>query len=129
MSKLSDEQIEQAAIAGCYMNAPWDDLLGQTRDRVRRNLRKAAPFLQMPWDEPTEEEFTQLLTGVHPNSNYGGTIMDALKKFVHIRNAALLPKPVDPRREAVAKVLTEHKVWTVDDQVDRILAALDKVKA
>jgi hypothetical protein len=49
-------------------------------------------------------------------------------EFVRRRNAAIaeMPKPVDPRREAVRRVL--WKAATIEQKLDEIFAAFDEVK-
>ena len=60
--KLTDEQIEKAAQAlyeslyESYEYLPWAALSETIKDRYRKAARAVAPFLQVPWDEPTEEE-------------------------------------------------------------------------
>ncbi len=81
------------------------ELIEQTRTRIARYLVNEygqtiedslviadalIPMAQLPWDEPTEEEID--------NASRRG-IESALREFIRRRNAALQPKPVDPRRE------------------------------
>ncbi len=82
MTELTEQQIEQAIA-------------------VAERMRRAAPFLQLPWDEPTEEE-----------------IESALQEFVRRRNAALQPKPVDPRKPYCCFIGCQNPpTWQVDAHV------------
>jgi hypothetical protein len=72
-------------------------------------MRRAAPFLQLPWDEPTEEEID--------NAGRRG-IESALREFVRRRNAALQPKPVDLRRPYCCFIGCQNPpTWQVDAHV------------
>lgn len=112
MGKLTDEQVEQAAKAmftAWYSKTPlnmdWGDA---NKPMWIAAAHAAAPFLQLPWDEPTREEFSS----IHDSSIclYGDgklcrAVSDALRQFILIRNAAMISKPVDPRIQAVEGVL------------------------
>jgi hypothetical protein len=108
MTELTEQQIEQAIAAfGNYA--------------VAERMRRAAPFLQLPWDEPTEEEID--------NAGRRG-IESALREFVRRRNAALQPKPVDPRREKIRNVLAlgvDAGEPYITNATERILAVIDEV--
>ena len=96
MTELTEQQIEQAIAAfGNYA--------------VAERMRRAAPFLQLPWDEPTEEEI----------DNAGRrNIESALREFVRRRNAALQPKPVDLRRPYCCFIGCQNPpTWQVDAHV------------
>jgi len=117
MPELTDEQFRQA-----------HRLLLDNGYSVSGTLMKTlAPLLQLPWDGPTREEFADIVRS-NPNGDYGPGIMWALYEFVRRRNAALLPKPVDPRREAVRKVLESRDKLGLnfDSMIDEILEAVDK---
>jgi hypothetical protein len=96
MTELTEQQIEQAIAAfGNYA--------------VAERMRRAAPFLQLPWDEPTEEEID--------NAGRRG-IESALREFVRRRNAALQPKPVDLRRPYCCFIGCQNPpTWQVDAHV------------
>lgn len=132
MNRLTDEQIEAAAKAiflapteGNENTSSWnfDTLPFAAKDRYRIIARAAAPFLQMPWEIPTSEE---MVDGIR-NGSVGGT-SEALIQFIKRRNAALLPKPVDPRRAKILAALMEHtpnRTLRYEDMADLILATLD----
>lgn len=140
MATLSDEQVERAAKLyqdevhrGTPRILGWDECSVEDQKDIARCLRAAAPFLQLPWDEPTAEEKQNFLGTVHPESNYAATILDSVEEFVRRRNAALLPKPVHPRRDAILVIMREELKSLRGDKefcsaADRILAALDEVK-
>lgn len=94
-----------------------------TTESVDRALVKAAPFLQLPWETPLLSELRELL-GFTPDDR----LSNAFIKFVDIRNARLLPKPVDPRREAILKAYKPYVYKPDKTLMDAILAALDEVK-
>jgi hypothetical protein len=111
--KLTEEQIELAANA---MRDNW-----QVRFSWKMLAEIAAPYLQAPWDPPTAEE-----------NHRAGELHRVIGKipladFVSRRNAALLPKPVDPRREKIAAVIlpTYMDQEKAESIVDRVIAALD----
>lgn len=116
---LTDEQIARARDA---IYAAGD---------VDAGLHAAAPFLQMPWIEPTVEEWSAIYRDA--------TSLSArlrVCEFVRRRNAALLPKPVDPIRNAVEQAFTrlrdrgsESSYHAAVDEAKRlVLELLDEVK-
>lgn len=154
MSKLTEEQIEAAAkegysaadnqynksgIAHRYStnHISWNELAEVTKDMWRVAVRYAAPFLQVPWDEPTFEELKKACFDFTYCENRDSTCMgiplgpmrDAFSKFVSRRNDDLIQKPVDPRREkllrAVNAIRTHESAYTSSEMVTAILAALD----
>lgn len=122
---LTDEQIVAAAkriwAASDNSGYKWSEIASEAKVIYMEMARVAAPFLQMPWEMPTEEEVAKAL---HAN----GTT-EALLQFVQRRNASLIPKPVDPRREKLRSAVNEWRqcegAYTTSEIVDRILAALD----
>ena len=129
--KLTDEQLEQA------FNAAWE--AGEytteevTEERIRENfrtvIRAAAPYLQAPWEPPTvEEEDISYNLWQTPSVSCKMLLAD----FINRRNAALLPKPVDPsqwlcRLEKIVNILRESFGYSVEAYkcADAILAALE----
>lgn len=138
MVELTDEQVDRAA-KEFWLSPKWG--YGTPGEGVGENakvgLRAAAPFLQLPWDEPTEDEAHVIHStnlGLGLTSSFDRNVFEVLCRFVRRRNAALLPKPVDPRREAVMNVLRQS-VGVVDSYsngpecvADRILDAIDGIK-
>lgn len=140
---LTDEQIEAAAKAMFESSWPknegkWPAQGHDGRERWRELARIAAPFLQMPWKMPTEEESDSIYSEVSRRDAFSipaaTRIKAAMQLFVRYRNASLIPKPLDPRREKVLKVLSRgicvdlrdgSYVAESDKLTDRILAALD----
>jgi hypothetical protein len=96
-------------------------------------LRAAAPYLQFPWENVTDQEIS-MIAEAQARDPFG--VQCAVVAFVNMRNAALLPKPVDPRRKKIAEILMEPVSPLVlanfrteaEVYADRILAALDEVK-
>ncbi len=123
MAELTKEQLDRAIDS--YESIP---LLGDvgTRGFIRRCLIAAAPYLQLPWDEPTEKELFDAKCGWGIERPFA--ICEEMRQFVRIRNAALLPKPVDPRREKIEEILSRHVKDGADQTIDRILAVLNEVK-
>lgn len=118
MAELTDEQVKRAGDAmEEFQRTPgkggnWYDL-----------ARTAAPFLQLPWDEPTEKDFPSAKS----NAEY---ILAHVLPFVRRRNASLPPKPVDPRRLVIIKVLESHDKLGLNFEsvAEEILEYLAKVK-
>lgn len=129
------EQIEAAAKAAYeseskrlsnhqHFRGGWDALMEGTRGNYCNYMRVAAPLLQMPWSDPTPKECDDIRPG---NVDF----YRAVRSFVKSRNAALLPKPTDPRREKIIDALMHpygHPGFPEDhsrELADRILATLD----
>jgi hypothetical protein len=134
MAELTDEQM---GLAYC---AYWGE--AQPHGDNRNMLRAAAPFLQLPLDEPTKEEWDS----IHQSSicQYGDlelirAVSLGIRQFLLMRNAALLPK-VDPRREKVKLLLLEFAGGIIEGRceapssgdyaefINKILAAIDEVQ-
>lgn len=138
MEKLTDEQVNMAAKAANDMakSLGLPDISGhitaeeQTK-MLMMTLRSAAPFLQFPWDEPTDVELKEIAYGC-ARGVIGGTspaaFRYALGEFVRHRNAVLVPKPFDLRRERVRAILQDEYRSSEEGAIDRIIAALDEVK-
>jgi hypothetical protein len=129
MKKLTEEQIDQAVESVMRTAAGPIDL-----SLARIQLRAAAPFLQIPWEFPTTNEigdaFAKFRREETLNNSREG-FKRALHEFIFTRNAALLPTPVDPRRETVKCVLGKRYSALLTNNPDLIsdfLAALDEVK-
>lgn len=125
--ELTNEQVEQAVEAARNTRTPvlsWSGSGSENGLELWRNtMRAAAPFLQLPWDEPTEDELLMLC-----GTGGGYHSRTAIIEFVRRRNAALATKPVDPRIEKVKAVLAKR--YTAEDALlpavaADILAALD----
>ena len=112
MAELTAQQIEFAVAA--FENVAGHAATGELLSMAER-MRRAAPFLQLPWDEPTEEEID--------NAGRRG-IESALREFIRRRNAALQPKPVDPRIAVILGIL-DSSASTSDVKAKEITAALD----
>lgn len=93
-------------------------------------LRTAAPFLQLPWHEPTHEELVAIQRMFPVSKPTLSDLATIASEFVRLRNAVLLPKPVDPRKEKVGPILKsmERAIIGRDEAVAAIIAALDEVK-
>jgi hypothetical protein len=112
MAELTKEQIERAAEALWNITLEqresrqpgrtedrWCNVDPQFKDEWREWARVAAPFLQLPWDEPTAHEVNELMALFFPFAMRPShqEISRLICGFIQRRNAALLPKPVDPR--------------------------------
>lgn len=126
MADLTQEQVERAAKAAhdAFMEdgqpIGYDKLAQTLREPYRSCVRAAAPFLQLPWDEPTLEEASKA------NQCMDG--QSAIFDFIRRRNAALLPKPVDPRLAVVRHQLGGPSMsHNLDGVAVKILHALDQL--
>jgi hypothetical protein len=138
MAELTPNQIDEAAKAlhlamsvGERNPSPWETIGYRSQDRYRVMAHDAAPFLQLPWDEPTEEEWSAIFHSIPGSSARSWASSSARSwacEFVRRRNAALLPKPVDPRIAAVLGVLRMPPSTGDEEEVIRILAAIDGAK-
>lgn len=114
MAELTDNQVKRAWEAFCDGN------------RGLSGLRTAAPFLQLPWDEPNQEEWAQL-------SFTNSSDAEKFRAWIRRRNAALIPKPVDPRIDLIDKALCNfmHSLNNTEERTkaaQAIIAVLDEVK-
>jgi hypothetical protein len=148
MAELTEQQIDLAARASsaCVSKLGYPARLAyateeENKAMAHEAMRAAAPFLQLPWDEPTEEESYFCSDVVQANEP-----QDVIGEFVRRRNAAILTKPVDPRRERIRSVLVNlfasvdpQKIARdfgsarelqrmLDEAETKMLAALDGVK-
>ena len=69
------------------------------------------------WEPPTAEELEQI-------SQATGTWQGAVLEFVRRRNAALLPKPVDPRRKKLVAAFSRGRQSEAEQLADIALEAL-----
>ena len=128
MAELTQEQIKQAMWAAHSAAAPgfeWGNLSERDVERYSLAVKAAAPFLQLPWDEPTEDEVTSIYNYC-ANTIDGNLTPRCLCEFVRRRNTALLPKMVDPRIAKLIVILRAPWV-TQEDRAIKILAEIDEV--
>jgi hypothetical protein len=91
------------------------------------------PASQAPspqWKPPTEAEIRTAYETY--TSNIGDFVKVLLNDFVANRNAALLPKPVDPRVQIIRNHVSQWRMGdgtTLTECSEQILAAIDKVEA
>ena len=124
MLKLTEKQFELAADA--YRSQD-----GAFTGSVISGLILAAPFLQLPWEYPSGDERYDLFKANRHIVPADMMMYQCVKMFVERRNAQLLPKPVDPRRQRVLCILkgaSDHSTTTLELIADSIIAALDEVK-
>jgi hypothetical protein len=118
MAKLSEQQIEQAAKA-------WK---GTSNVGIKECLRAVAPYLQLPWDEPSEAERGEIRRYICQHGEVGEREVYAVCMFINSRNAAL-QKPVDPRREKIVDAIHRYGYFGNKEALaDNIIVALDEVK-
>jgi hypothetical protein len=134
MAELSEQQIEQAARAmheaGTVSIHFWEHVFAGDKERYRKAARAAAPYLQLPWDEPLRGELDTIFNAM-PRTD--PSVFAVVCAFVRRRNAAIQPKPVDSRFEKVKAILNcrfymgnpEFDKFA-DEVVPEILAAIDK---
>lgn len=139
MREFTDEQVERAASdmhATVETMRKWDEIPLTDRATYQKMARAAAPFLQLPLEEPNDAELHAAASAI---KNYADTPCPYMRQaesilqiFIRGRNAALLLKPVDPRRENLHKLVMRYKTTGQpahpERMVDEILAALDEVK-
>ena len=132
--KLTDKQIEAAARAGVEaIGQNWDTLtFARSKVDARKWVEAAAPYLQLPWEMPTDREIDAAASSSYTVISRDATEL-LLRRFVNERNAALQPKPVDPRREAIMNAL-KQSVGVVESFLngpecvaDRILDAIKEI--
>jgi hypothetical protein len=85
------------------------------------------PLAQLPWGPPVAGEINAIFDMMH---HVDFSTFAVVCEFVRRRNAAIaeMPKPVDPRREAVRRVLWRAGTMSEEQKLDEILAALGEVK-
>lgn len=135
MAKLTKNQLSLATKA-YYGALPGTDPAGYHTSSIEKGLEAAAPFLQLPWDEPTDEEIAEIIRQHWHWNGRRKHISEVVRfiagQFVDRRNAAFTPKPADPRREKIIAALRKRE-FPIDLEnevrmVDNIIDALDAVK-
>jgi hypothetical protein len=125
MEELTAQQIDDAVEA---FGIEWDQQKGLGANRIiceRRGLSAAAPFLQLPWDDPTKEEAESFHEDYYTFASTSiPSTLHALVRFIRYRNAALQPKSVDPRIAVILGIL-DSSASTSDVKAKEITAALD----
>lgn len=131
MSKLTDEQLQQAreAVVSKHPEGQHGDGIPMTIEV----LRTAAPFLQMPLDEPTDDELRELFGDQKDRSQVvAAYVAKGVREFVRRRNAALQPKFPDPRVDTVIMAMQGRGSIQLGQDLrpiaEKIVAALDKAK-
>ncbi len=123
-NKLSEDQLNRAIQAFKSQDRAFTGSVGA-------GLCLAAPFLQLPWSEPTGSELAEAWSAIAEPSMTSGTGWkgnwhDACREWVRRRNAQLLPPPIDPRHQVVLNALLGFNGMVNLDQIAAsILAALD----
>src|SRR5258708_3471930 len=111
---LTDEQLlaaSKAMFAANPQSMQWRDIGSCEKQIYLSHALAAAPLLQMWWIPPSEEEITQ---AQHDRQESGFLAHEramrfVLSRFVNRRNASLIPKPVDPRREKVIDAVRQKR--------------------
>jgi transposase len=124
--KLTDEQLHRAARAADDLakSLGFPEMAPHISDDERNNvlfmsLRAAAPYLQLPWDEPTEKEAYACQDAPNVQDNEPQQV---IAEFVRRRNAALIPKPENPIvKDALANL---RGVTLTHDEAQKITAAV-----
>jgi hypothetical protein len=119
MAELTKEVIERVA-AELQSRCHFKEI--ETSFRVAEAI---IPLAQLPWGPPVAGEINAIFdTMRHVDFSTFAVVCE----FVRRRNAVILPKPVDPRREAVRRVLWRAGTMSEEQKLDEILAALGEVK-
>jgi hypothetical protein len=124
MAESTKEQLENA---GKILMTNWDNISSQgLKDAAIDRIRRAVPYLQLPWDEPTESEISDAQADIRFTSEHQAA--KVLFEFVRRRNAALLQKPVGPERAKIKEILLRRFQTTVgfEQAVEEIFQAFDK---
>ena len=116
----------------------WIAKQGRRRDgRTDRQQIEQATKAQLPWDEPTEAEIQSALitfdSSLRMRVDSQEARLDAMAQslgwLIASRNAALQPKPVDPRREKIVDAIHRYGYFGNKEALaDNIIVALDEVK-
>jgi hypothetical protein len=126
---LADEQLvaaSKAMFASSPQSKQWREIGSLEKQIYLSQALAAAPFLQMPWDEPTRKEATECWQETKHINPVGVAVQAQMVVFVRRRNASLIPKPVDPRREKILGAMRDSRLAIIRELLaDRILAALD----
>jgi len=127
MAELTAQQIEFAVAA--FENVAGHAATGELLSMAER-MRRAAPFLQLPWDEPIKEEIDRACDDCDAGGdNFRSTLEYLIKEFVRRRNAVIHPKPVDPRVDEIALIICQSRDAGLSiQQTAAKIAALDEVK-
>jgi hypothetical protein len=127
MAKLTEDQLKQAVDAMLRQFVAENDPLGTELHVRMRGLEAAAPYLQIPWGEPTPEEIAKIanLRWHWENRSLSTSAEDVrfvAGQFVDLRNAALIPKPENPVvKDALANL---QGVTLTRDEAQKITAAV-----
>jgi len=121
MAELTKEVIERVA-AELQSRCHFKEI--ETSFRVAEAI---IPLAQLPWGPPVAGEINAIFDMMH---HVDFSTFAVVCEFVRRRNAAIaeMPKPVDPRREAVLRVLWKVRGMSEEQKLDEILAAIDEVK-
>jgi hypothetical protein len=138
MAELTELQIGLAAHAGAIaVGAKFVD-----GEYARKIYRAAAPYLQLQLVNASTEEINSILATYRNSLRVNGgnerdAITTAVGWLIAARNAALLPKPVDPRLEKIRSALVYHAAHRFnqlitpnqfDEAALAVLTALNEVK-
>lgn len=132
---VTDEQVKNALMA-FYASG---DLHEATREDIqvgmKRAMKAAAPYLQIPWELPSDKEVRSFLSDA-TNASNGKSIEHCLRQFVYRRNTTLCPEPIDVRRLKVLRIIGDATLSArpaepinVSLLVDDILAVFDEDEA
>jgi hypothetical protein len=83
------------------------------------------PLAQLPWEPPMAGEINAIFDTMQAAD---ASTFGVVCAFVRRRNAAIQPKPVDPRWKAILKLTMSWDPESAHEKADEILAALDEVK-
>ena len=132
--ELTDEQVEaaakiiyEAAASTNRTQAYWENLGEKHKPIYRGAVMEAAPFMQMRWDMPTEEETNAVYREISQSGAF--SVPAVTGTFVRTRNAALILKPVDPREAKIVGELLDRYESDVVTQLDRVAWAHTKALA
>jgi len=134
MAELTEQQLRLAAEAWGKSAHAQNDPIGANLHCFMRALEAAAPYLQLPWDEPSEEEVEEAMDAVIRAHSLMGRernwkVREVIREFVNRRNPPPY-KPIDPRR---GKIVDTLRLWGFSEdysliRADELLAVLGEGK-
>lgn len=126
MAELTERQIELAVAA--FENVAGHAATGELLSMAER-MHRAAPFLQFPIVPIGADEVDAVWGNGSEYENKKYLVLDLANRIIFGRNAALHPKPVDPRVDEIAMIICQSRDAGLSiKQTAAKIAALYEVK-